>query len=455
MIDWSLQLLGADEQRLFARLGIFTGAVGLDAVEQVCAEPGRETLDALIHLVDQSLVRRVMVGRTEARFVMLELLRERARELLAAEYAVIADRHAGYVAGFLEDIDDRRWTDAADHWIDDITQMLAEVRTAHSWALQRGDLQISARIAAALGTYWHLEGHHVEGRRWVKGVLERETELDHLLLGRIHIGAGFLEWPNGQLSARKHWERAIELLRPLSHDRYLAYALFLNSATYLGDPDNFDFAMRLNDEGVDLARQVGELPLIVQALNVRGELTRVAGHDALARAAYEEGLDLSIAMGDQAYVALLRANLSYLASHRGEHDEARRLVRDALRVSWSEGRRMMAAWTVSEVAGPELALGRPERAARLVGAADEALRVLGAGRHPGDWPEHERVVTGLRAALGDEAFLRLKTEGAELSLDEAVALALGPPEDRADLIPKPRGVPSVESGAEERLTVEP
>jgi predicted ATPase/DNA-binding SARP family transcriptional activator len=454
-IDWSLQLLGADEQRLFARLGIFAGAIGLEAVERVCAEPGRETIDALIHLVDQSLVRRVMVGRTEARFVLLELLRERARELLAGEYDVIAARHADYVASFLEEMDDRRWTDAADHWIDDITQLLGEVRTAHAWALNRGDLRINARIAAALGTYWHLEGHHVEGRRWVKDVLAREAELDDLLVGRIHIGAGFLEWPNGQLAARQHWERAIELLRPLGHDRYLAYALFLTSATFLGEDDSFEYAMRLNDEGVSLARQVGERPLIAQALNVRGEMARVAGHDELARAAYEEGLELSIAMGDQAYVALLQANLSYLASHRGEHEEAHRLVREALRVSWSQGRRMMAAWTVSETAGPELALGRPERAARLVGAADEALRALGAGRHPGDWPEHERVVAGLRAALGDETFLRLKAEGARLSLDEAVALALSSPDDREDLIPQPRGMPSVESGTEERLTVEP
>jgi predicted ATPase/DNA-binding SARP family transcriptional activator len=449
MIDWSLQLLGSDEERLFARLGIFNGAVGLEAIERVCAEPDRDVVDVLTHLVDQSLVRRVMVGRTEARFGLLELLRERARELLDDEQDVIADRHAAYVADYLEDIDDRRWTDAADSWIDEIREMLAEIRAAQSWAQRRGDVQLSARITAALGTFWHLEGHHVEGRRWVDGVLARAAELDPLLLGRIHIGAGFLQWPNGQLAARTHWEQAIALLRPNGDDRYLAYALFVMSATYLGEPGDYSAAMQLNDEGVELARQVGERPLIAQALNVRGELARVAGDDELARAAYEEALDHSVAVGDQAYVALLQANLAYLASHRGEHDEARRLVTGALRVSWAQGRRMMAAWTVSEAAGPELALGRAERAALLVGAADEALRVLGAGRHPGDLPEHEQVVAGLRDTLGEEAFARLTGEGAAMSLSEAVALALDEPGDRDDVVPQQREVPSVE-----RLRVE-
>ena len=88
---------------------------------------------------------------------------------------------------------------------------------------------------------------------------------------------------------------------------------------------------------------------------------------------------------------------------------------------------MMAAWRVSELAGPEVGLGRPERGALLVGASDEALRALGVGRHPGDRPEHERVVAALHAALGDERVEALRREGATLSLDQAIELALSEP----------------------------
>ena len=112
------------------------------------------------------------VGKTrprgEPRFVLLELLRDRARDLLAGgEASSIADRHSAYVAALLDDLEERHWTDAADRWIDVITESLAEIRAAHAWAEQRGDAYLAARITAGLGSYWHREGHHTEGRRWV------------------------------------------------------------------------------------------------------------------------------------------------------------------------------------------------------------------------------------------------------------------------------------------------
>lgn len=425
-IDWSLALLDPAEQRLFTRFAVFNGAVPLEAVEYVCADPDadEDVVDALSRLVDQSLVRRTTGRSNEPRYVMLELVREHGRALLGDELDAVAARHAECVAAFLEDLYDRRWTDAAGRWVDDITELLGEVREAHQWADARGELVLTARITAGLGTYWHLEGHHVEGRRWVGEMLAHEDGLGDVLAARLRLAAGFLEFPRSQTVARTHWQRSTHLFRRLGDTRLLAYSLAVKAATYVGDPSRYERALQLGDEALALARKVDEPALIAQVLNIRGELTRVAGDDALAREAYEEGLELSTALGDEGYVSVFLANLSYLASHRGEYDEASRLIREALRICWALGRRLMAAWTVSELAGPEHGLGRSELGAVLVGAADDALHSLGTGRHPGDLPEHERVVAGLRAALGDERYTRLHAEGARMSLDEVVALVL-------------------------------
>lgn len=424
-IDWSLQLLRAAEQRLFARLGVFAGAVPLEAVERICAEPGEDVVDALSRLVDQSLVRRVDGRDGEPRFVLLDLLRERARELLGADgTAEVGARHATYVLEVLGDLDERQWTDAAHRWIDDINAWLAEVRSAHGWARQCGDAQLAARITACLGTYWHREGHHAEGRRWVADALAHEAALDAHLVARLHLVAGLVEWTRDVLTAREHWSESVRRYRAVGDDRYLAYSLAMVAGTYLLDPDGYEVAMRLVDEGIALARRVGERPLTAQALNVKGELARVHGNDALAGAAYEEGRDLAAAAGDAAHLSMFLGNLGYLAVHRGDHDEALRLGRDALRLSWSLGRRMMTAWLVSELAGPELGLGRPQRGALLVGAADHAFAILGVDRHPGDLPEHDRVLAGLREALGEKRFELHYAEGGRLSLDEAVTVAL-------------------------------
>jgi tetratricopeptide (TPR) repeat protein len=355
---------------------------------------------------------------------MLARVREHADERLAGERETAAAAHAAYVAAFLEDLYERRWTDAAGRWVDEITELLPEVRAAHDWAWQRRDLALTARITAALGAYWHLEGHHAEGLRWIGEMLACEPELDPAVVARIRLAAGFLAFPRSQLDARDHWQQAVERFRGLPEPRLLAYALAVTSATYLGEPAAHARAMELNDEALALGRSVGGPALVAQVLNVRGELTRVAGQDELARAAYEEGLEISRVLGDHVYVSVFLANLSYLADHRGDHEEASRLTREALRICWALGRRLMAAWTISELAGPEHALGSSERAALLIGAADAALDVLGSRRHPGDLPEHHRVVDGIRATLGDERYAALHADGGRMSLDEALALAL-------------------------------
>ncbi|CUR60493.1 hypothetical protein NOCA1210132 [metagenome] len=421
-IDWSLQLLGPAEQRLFALFSVFHGAVPLEAVEAVWADG--DVVDPLSVLVDHSLVRRTTGHRNEPRFGMLALVRAHAARLADGDREAAQAAHAAYFSCYLDDLYERRWTDATDRWLDDISEMLQEVRAAHAWAARAGDVPLTGRITAALGAYWFLEGHHAEGMRWIDEMLAVEDELDPLVSARIHLAAGFMAFPSHRPDARVHWERATELFRSLGETRLVAYGLAVTSATYIDESGHIELALRMNDEALALGRRVGSPALVAQVLNIRGELTRVAGRDELAREAYEEGLQISGDLGDEMYVSVFLSNLSYLADHRGDPEEARRLTHQALRICWSQGRRLMAAWTISQLAGPEHALGRSELGAVLVGAGDEALRVLGARRHPGDVPEHARVVAALREGLGDERFEKLRAEGARLTLDQVLSRVL-------------------------------
>ena len=66
-IEWSHELLTDDEQRLFARLSVFTGGCTIESADSVC----EADLDTLESLVDKSLVR----IREGDRFWMLETIR--------------------------------------------------------------------------------------------------------------------------------------------------------------------------------------------------------------------------------------------------------------------------------------------------------------------------------------------------------------------------------------------
>src|SRR5438093_4263869 len=58
-LDWSYDLLGRPERRLFERLAVFSGGWTLEAAEAVCRDGEldvEEVLDALAHLTRKSLV---------------------------------------------------------------------------------------------------------------------------------------------------------------------------------------------------------------------------------------------------------------------------------------------------------------------------------------------------------------------------------------------------------------
>jgi hypothetical protein len=386
-IDWSLQLLGSPEPRLFARLGVFSGPVPLEAVESVCGDHRLEVVEALSRLVDQSLVRRVPGRGGEARFVLLELLRERARELLAVQDGDAVDRrHAAYVAGWVADLEDRRWTDAAGWWVEAITELVGEVRAAHAWAVAHGETELATRITAAMGNFWRREGGQDEGRRWVAEAQATAGDIDDGLAARLQLAAGFVAWGRSELEARRHWEAAAEVFRRRGPDRYLAYSLSLTAASYIGDRAHYERAVGLCQEATTLARLGGELPMLTATLNSMGELTWVHGDDDRARVAYEEALQVARVVGDDQHTAMLLVCLSFLADHAGDHAEARRLACDGLRLVWSAGRRVTSAEALVQVAGAELGLGHPDRGLGQDGREDGQGLVV----HVGDRPRQQR-----------------------------------------------------------------
>ena len=100
-IQWSYDLLNAEEQWLFRCLSVFVGGCTLEAVEQVATTVGlgvTDVLNGITSLIDKSLVQQKERANGESRLMMLEMIREYGLEQLEAnnKEEIIRGAHASY-----------------------------------------------------------------------------------------------------------------------------------------------------------------------------------------------------------------------------------------------------------------------------------------------------------------------------------------------------------------------
>lgn len=172
-IHWSYGLLSAAEQRLLRWLSVFVSGFDLDAAESVAAEAGvGDVLEALERLVAKSLVE-ADTGHTDARYRMMETLRQYALERLrdAGELAPARRVHAQVMLRLAERAAERLTGPAQQAVLARLDVDLDNLRAPFAWAEEADDVEVGLRLAAALGHYWYVRGGYAEGLGWLRRFL--------------------------------------------------------------------------------------------------------------------------------------------------------------------------------------------------------------------------------------------------------------------------------------------
>ncbi|HJR79510.1 MAG TPA: adenylate/guanylate cyclase domain-containing protein, partial [Anaerolineales bacterium] len=178
-IAWSYSMLDESEQGLFRRLSVFVNGCTVNAVEAVAGQDPVEVsvLDRLGSLLDKSLLREVEAKNGEARFVMLELLREFGLEQLEAggEEETIRYRHANFFLTLAEQAEASLEGQEQVRWMDRMEQEHDNLRAALEWSKTAGEAQeLCLRLAGTLGYFWEVRGHFSEGRERLSAILSTE-----------------------------------------------------------------------------------------------------------------------------------------------------------------------------------------------------------------------------------------------------------------------------------------
>jgi predicted ATPase/DNA-binding CsgD family transcriptional regulator len=427
-IEWSYNLLDADERRLFERLAVFRGGRSLDAVEAICGEDlSIDVYDLLGSLLDKNLVQQNELPDGEPRFVLLEMIHEYAREQLEAsgEAEMMRRRHAEYFVALAEQGEPELRLARYDYWCERFEPERDNIRAVLEWSLAGGDVTLGVRLAKALGLFWYGQGYHVEALYWIKQLLERLDEAPRMYHPQFLICAGRLAFLNDLDAGKRLFERSLKISHELSDKTQIGWALIFLAYTMQSEPET---AMPLAEESLALFREMNHQPGIANALNIIGEIARVSGDDERAKHAYEQCLAVCQQTGEVRRISYNYLNLAYIAQHEGEHERALDFIKQALQLSRGKKDTHGITTFLMTFSGSIAALGQPRRAARLLGASEVALKValegMGTVHKPADQPEIERIIAAVRAQLDGATFEAAWDEGSKITLEQAVADAL-------------------------------
>ncbi len=433
-LDWSYDLLSAEEQALFRRLAVFAGGFTLDSVEGVYGQG--PALDLLSQLVDKSLVR-VELGNgteTETRYGLLETVRAYAREKLeqSGEAEAAGRRHMMFFVQLAEEAEPLLRSAAQMAWATRLEQEQDNLWSAASWSRSHEvDAAGACRLAGAMAWFWRmLRGNPSEWRDWCEEILRERRGSDHSTVrARALLGVGTVALLQGDYEkARGLADESVSLWSELHDQANLAHALNLLALVQHALSANEE-AETLYERSLAIRREIGDGWGIAQTLNNLATLAEVRGDLVRAQACYRESLAKARASGDRRLIGLILVGLASVTTRQGDCQAAGKLYVESLETAQEMGDKWLApqsldglAKVIARLAG-EAPRGLPQmqRAVRLWGAADALREAAGTALWPGDRSEYDELLAAARSMLGKTAFDTYWAQGRALTIDEAAA----------------------------------
>jgi predicted ATPase/DNA-binding CsgD family transcriptional regulator/Tfp pilus assembly protein PilF len=483
-VDWSYELLDEAEQMLLRRLAVFSGW-NLDMAEQVCSDEAigaDEVLGLLISLIDKSLV--VLDGEAagDARYRLLDTIREYAAERLAAagEKEALALRHRDCILALVEETVGGMFNRGDPPWpvrLAVFRRGIAEYgnfRIALQTSLEQEDADEGLRLCIGLRNIWLPHGDAREAAPWLdrflvlpSGSSPGRGEVSPRVRGRAlacraEIAFDLQDYDTLMRCATE----SLELARASGDDFPVPTALrvisqaaaragrFGDAVTYIeeavaaaeaagndweaGLTQATKAAIAVRQGKLNSAQRAYETALEVLADNIRwgvaqveygmGTLARNRGDADTAVRYYTDAIGIFRELDARPEIARCQAGIGWIAVASGDFDQAQESLAEALRLNQAGGQRLGIARGLEAFAALAAARQQPERAARLAGAACQLRESLGHGTGIGR--RIEEVLEFARGRLGASAAAALFAEGREVTAEDAVGFALGPDQDQ-------------------------
>ena len=467
-IDWGYELLTPAEQKLFRRLGVFSGGWTLESAEAVCdarEDLGLDVFEGISSLVDKSFVRPMESPYPEPRFTMLTTLREYAFERLNAEHEApeAQKAHAAYCLVLAEEATAE--TSSQPSWLTLIDVEYSNIRTALDYLVETRESLWALRLFTALLPFWQERARLHEGREALSRALGLTSDEDHSVIrARAMFALGAIVNPMGDTAGcerlekgalaiyREHGDRAgqavalnalgvtyhrmqryqeareafgeaITIWREIGQKDAAARAV-ANLAAVAFDAGDVAAAIDLYRETRERCQKASDRPGEAWAINGEARAHSFGGQRALAVQLYDEALRRFEILRDDWGIGDTLVALGVMAGEDGQADVAReRLVR--AQTAFVRAGDARGTPRVIEAATHLAARrGDGERALMLAGAAAAMRQTLNAPLPESQHARLESTLDSVRRSLEPQHAAAAWMRGWSLSPEEAVAIAL-------------------------------
>jgi predicted ATPase/class 3 adenylate cyclase/DNA-binding CsgD family transcriptional regulator len=468
-VDWSYQLLDAEEQRVFRQLSVCPGPFTLEATR---AMAGPRAEPAVLHLVDCSLISPPRPGPDgRARYLMLETLRAYGADRLAeaGEEQAAAAKLAGYALQVATQAAEGMQTSvgepAAARWLDAED---ATTQQALTWGLEH-EPGLAMHLATALAPWWAQRGGVTAGYSQLQAAADRATA-DRAAAdpddawAEAQYWLGYLVNLAGDFDASlRHYAAALDATadRPRSPVRANALAGRANCLLNLGDTaEAADDARRALDLALQIDYRPGEARALLtlsiaaqyagdeeKALDWAGQATRVdqraipgrlarqCNHN-LADSLFDVGdlaaaedicvteLDRARQAGDLISQSFCLDLLAELDQRSGRIPEAAQHLREALEIATRIGNRLRQIDCLNNCGHLCAATERWADAVTMWAAYLSSLEELGMSDLPAVAERRQELLRDAEQSLGSERTRAAEKRGQDMTLAAAAELAV-------------------------------
>jgi tetratricopeptide (TPR) repeat protein len=151
---------------------------------------------------------------------------------------------------------------------------------------------------------------------------------------------------------------------------------------------------------------------------------RARGHADIAKGYFEEGLNIFIRLKHKSFENVLKSELGHIARTTGDYTQAKTIYRQTIMRFQNLGSRPAIANQLECFAFIAISEGEPQRAARLLGAAEALRERISSQMTDFERVEYDQSLARLNTLLHAEEFNALWAEGRSMTMEQSIALAL-------------------------------